>query len=224
MGDWAPDKTDTFKDADGTHAHGLLVPGRRQGASVTRLRESSDCSTSAASSIPISNRNQRVSDSSPSLRLVRPRHACRDRRHDRQRQDRPGHRPDRRGGDRRHAGDRDRSEGRPRQPAADLSRARAGGFRAVGRSQTKRAGPAQTAGGVCRRRSGDDGRRAWPSGARTARASSGCATRPNSRSTRRAARGPAAVDREVVRGARPGDRQRCRAAAGSRRRRRPPAC
>ena len=57
------------------------------------------------------------------LRLEGPGHARRLRRHDRQRQDRPLPRAARRGGDRRHPGDRHRPQGRPRQPAAHLPRA-----------------------------------------------------------------------------------------------------
>ena len=48
------------------------------------------------------------------------RHPRRLRRHDRQRQDGPVPRAARRGGDRRHPGDRHRPQGRPRQPAAHL--------------------------------------------------------------------------------------------------------
>ena len=80
----------------------------------------------------------------PPLRLEGPRHPRGLRRHDRQRQDRPLHRAARGGRDRRHPRDRDRSQGRPRQPAADLPRARAGGLRGRGSTRTTRGGRAST--------------------------------------------------------------------------------
>ena len=55
------------------------------------------------------------------LRQQGPHHARRLRRHDRQRQDGPLPVAAGRGRPRRHPGDRDRSQGRPRQPAADVS-------------------------------------------------------------------------------------------------------
>ena len=64
-----------------------------------------------------SRRRQRKDDLRP-LRLARPRHARRLRRDDRQRQDRALPVAHRGGRDRRRAGDRDRPEGRPLQPAA----------------------------------------------------------------------------------------------------------
>ena len=77
-------------------------------------------------------------------------------------------------------------EGRPREPAADVSRLRADDFAPwVNEDEARRAG--QDVDGVRRRAGASAGRRGWPSGARTARASSGCATRRSSRSTRRAA-------------------------------------
>ena len=93
MGDWQADKTDTFVDADRTHAYGLPVRGRRQGASVTDFEKLGLFYLGRE----LDPGNQVPQRHSPSLRLVRSRHARRDRRHDRQRQDRPGHRPDRRG-------------------------------------------------------------------------------------------------------------------------------
>ncbi len=141
---------------------------------------------------------------------------ARDRRHDRQRQDRPRHRPDRRSGDRRRARDRDRSERRSRQPAAHLPATCAGGLRAVGRCG--RSAPRRPdAGGVRRRRSGEvvegpgrvgPGRRAHRAAARRRRV--------RALHARQLGR-PAAVDRQVVRGARSGNRQRRGSAAGSRR-------
>ena len=105
---------------------------------------------------------------------------------DRQRQDGAGNRLAGRGGDRRHPGDRDRSQGRPGQPAPELPRAAAGGFPAVGRS--RRGGPARAhASSSSRPRRPSSGARDWPPGVRTARGSRGSATRSTWRSTRRAA-------------------------------------
>ncbi len=69
-----------------------------------------------------------------------------------------------RGGDRRHPGDRDRSQGGPRQPAADVSRVAARGFSAVDRP---RGGDAtrRFAGGAMPRRRPSSGGRGWRSGA-----------------------------------------------------------
>ncbi len=149
MGDWAPEKSDTFKDATAARARSTCT-ARMERCVSDRLSKSSDCSTSAGKST----RQPRHAGRAASLRFVGPRHARRDRRHDRQRQDRPRHRRDRRSGDRRHAGDRDRSEGRPRQPAAHLPATRAGGFRAVGRCRRGAPGRPDRR-GVCRRRSGE---------------------------------------------------------------------
>ena len=106
------------------------------------------------------------------LRLAGPRHARRVRRHDRQRQDRPLPVAHRGGRDRRRAGDPDRPEGRPLQPAA--RRFRTLRPRTSARGSTRRTRRARG----CRRTTSRSsrprpGRRAWPSGARTARASRG---------------------------------------------------
>ena len=106
------------------------------------------------------------------LRLAGPRHARRVRRHDRQRQDRALPVADRGGRDRRRPGDRDRSEGRPLQPAA--RRFPTLRPRTSARGSTRRTRRARG----CRRTTSRSsrprpGRRASPSGARTARASGG---------------------------------------------------
>ena len=114
------------------------------------------------------------------LRLERPGHPRADCRHDRQRQDRAGHRAHRRSGHRRRAGDRHRPERRPDEPAADLPVARRRRLRAVGergRSASARAKRARRSPPIRPRA----GKRGWPSGARTARASRGCARLPSSR-------------------------------------------
>ena len=99
------------------------------------------------------------------------------RRDDRQRQDRPGHRPDRGGGDRRHPGDGHRSQGRPRQPAADLPRAGAGRTSRPGSTRTRPRRQGATRPTSTRSPPGRAlARTAWPSGARTASASRACAT------------------------------------------------
>ena len=94
---------------------------------------------------------------------------------------------DRGGGDRRRAGHRHRSEGRPRQPAADVPAPVRRRTSAPGSTKTKRG----DAGQLTRSLRGGRGRaldaRDWPSGGRTARGSSGCGRRPSSPSTRRAA-------------------------------------
>ncbi len=120
------------------------------------------------------------------LRLQGPGHARRLRRHDRQRQDRPVPLPARRGGHRRHPGAGHRPQGRPRQPAAHLSRAEAGRLRTRGSTRTTPASAA-SARPSSRPSRRSCGRRAWPTGGRTARASSACATPPTSPSTRPAA-------------------------------------
>ena len=82
--------------------------------------------------------------------------------------------------------DRDRPQGRPRQPDADLPGAAPRGLPAL--DQRGRRGQGRRLAGRLRRsRRPSCGARASPTGARTARASSACATRPTSRSTRRAA-------------------------------------
>ena len=121
------------------------------------------------------------------LRLEGPDDARRLRRHDRHR-GKTGlclgvHR---RGRDRRHPGDRHRSQGRPRQPAADVPGAAAGGLPAVDQRGRRAPRPARRR-TTTRSSRPSSGARAWPTGARTARASSGCGTRPTSRSTRPAA-------------------------------------
>ena len=128
------------------------------------------------------------------------------RRHDRQRQDRPLPGPDRGGRDRRHARDRDRPQGRPRQPAAHLPRPAPGGLPALDQRGRRRQGRRlarrlrQGAGRAVEegpRRLGP-GRRAHPAR---------CATRPTSRSTRRAAT-PACPSRSSARSRRRRDRSR----------------
>ena len=73
------------------------------------------------------------------LRLQGPGHPRRHRRHDGQRQDRARPVADRRSGDGRRAGAGDRSQGRPRQPAAHVPEPRARRLQAVGRSRRGRA-------------------------------------------------------------------------------------
>ena len=81
----------------------------------------------------------------------------------------------------------DRPQGRPRQPAAHLSGAATGRFRAVGRCRRSRPqGPERRR--IRRRRPPRPGARVSPSGTRTASASSGFAQPPSSRSIRRARR------------------------------------
>ena len=92
----------------------------------------------------------------------------------------------RRGGDRRHSGDRHRSQGRSGESAADVPRSAAEDFAPWINEDDARAGR------TCPGRSSPRSRRSCGEGAgavgrRTARASSGCATRPISRSTRPAA-------------------------------------
>ena len=94
--------------------------------------------------------------------------------HDRQRQDRALPLPARGGGHRRRPGDRHRPEGRPRQPAAHVPRAAARGLRAVGQSG-RGAAEGRERRRVRARSRPSCGRRGWPSGARTASASRGCA-------------------------------------------------
>ena len=121
------------------------------------------------------------------VRRPRPHHARGHRRHDRQRQDRPWHRLLEEAAHRRHPGDRDRSQGRPRQPAAHVPRAARRGLRAVGRrGRGARAGHRRRRARRARRRRGG---RAWPTwGQDGARIAPARATPPSSRSTRRAAR------------------------------------
>ena len=120
----------------------------------------------------------------PALRLARPDDPRGLRRHDRQRQDRPVPVAARGSRHRRRAGDRDRPQGRPRQPDADLPGSAARGLPAVGGCGRGRAqGPVR--GGVRRGRPRRPGRRDWPNGTRTASASSASATPPTWRSTRR---------------------------------------
>ena len=99
----------------------------------------------------------------------------------------------------------------------------AGGFLAVGRCRRSASSRADT-GGVCRRRSGEVVEGPCRVGRRTAPASSGCARPPSSRLYAGQHRRPAAVDRQVLRRAGSGNRQRRRPAAGSRQPRRPRAC
>ena len=82
------------------------------------------------------------------------------RRHDRQRQDRPLPRAARGGGDRRHPRDRDRSQGRPGEPAAHVPRAARRGLPPVDRRGRSGAHRAQTPDDV--RRSGPPS--AWRKG------------------------------------------------------------
>ena len=90
------------------------------------------------------------------LRLARPGDARRVRRHDGQRQDRALPVADRGGGHRRRAGHRHRSQGRSRQPAADVSRLAAKDFRPwIDEDEARRAG--QDARRVCRAAGGDAG-------------------------------------------------------------------
>ncbi len=79
------------------------------------------------------------------LRCARPHHACRVRRHDGQRQDRPVRRPHRRGGVGRRAGHRHRPQGGHDQPVVDLSRPASLPVPAVG--QRRRRPPQGTDGG-----------------------------------------------------------------------------
>ena len=140
----------------------------------------------------------------PALRLPGPDDPRRLHRHDRQRQDRALPVAARGGRHRRRAGHRHRPQGRHRQPAAHVSGPAAGGLPALGgRRRGRRARASRSR--ISRRQRPRPGARDSPSGTRTARASSACATRPRSRSTRRA-RTPAG---------------RCRSCARSPRRTRP---
>ena len=94
-------------------------------------------SSASSTSVARATRPARPRSARP-LRLARPGDARRLRRHDRQRQDRPVHLADRRGGHRRRPGHRDRSEGRPRQPAADLPEALAPRISGRGSTKTRR--------------------------------------------------------------------------------------
>ena len=136
---------------------------------------------------PVDPATRRGPRGAAALRFARPGHPRGLRRHDRQRQDRPLHRPARGGGDRRHAGDRDRSQGRSRQPAADLSRPLAPRTSGPGSTRRTRARKGLDVPRTSPRRRPRCGRRASPSGARTASASGASARRSTSASTRRAA-------------------------------------
>ena len=118
---------------------------------------------------------------------ARPRHPRRDRRHDRQRQDRPRHRAHRRGGDGRHAGARHRSEGRSRAICCSRSPTlAAGGVRAVGQpDEARRAGTTPRRLPSSEARALERGPRGMGAGRRAHRAAA--KPRPTSRSTRRAA-------------------------------------
>ena len=120
------------------------------------------------------------------LRLQGSRHARALRRHDRKRQDRSRHRGHRRSRDRRGAGHRHRPEGRSHEPAADVSGSAPRRTFTVGqRGRCEARREVDRPSSPPSRRSG--GRTGSPSGARTALASSVCAMRRSSRSTRRAA-------------------------------------
>ena len=106
--------------------------------------------------------------------------------HDRLGQDRPLRGRDRGSRAGRRALDRDRPQGRPRQPHADVPRAGARRLPALDQRGRRRQGRASRR-TTSPSRSPSCGRRASPTGVRTGRASSRCATRPTSRSTRRAA-------------------------------------
>ena len=130
------------------------------------------CRTSRSSASSISAGNTTSAGKRPArpaaLRLEGPDDARGLRGDDRQRQDGALPRAAGRGGDRRHPGDRDRPQGGPRQPAADASPSCAAeDFRPwVDPDEAARKG--LTARAVRRRRPPSPGRRAWPTGARTA--------------------------------------------------------
>ena len=113
------------------------------------------------------------------------------RRHDRQRQDRPVPRAARRGRHRRHSGDLHRSQGRPRQPAADVSGPGPADFEPwIDPAEAQRKGRASTQYAAQDSRAWKKG---WPSGGRRPSASASFATPSISRSTRPAATRAAAV-------------------------------
>ena len=220
MGDWAPTKTDTFNDADRPLAHDLSVSARMVRFVSDRLSKSSglfylgrevDPDTKARSETPL------LYDSSD---LVT--HAVI-----------AGMTGSGKTGLGIDVIEEAAIDGIPViaiDPKGDLGNLLldlpspvAGGFRAVGRCG--RSAPRRPdAGGVCRRRSGEvvegpgrvgPGRRAHRAAARGRRVRALHAGQH---------RRPAAVDRQVVRGAGSGNRQRRGPAAGSRRARRRPAC
>ena len=141
----------------------------------------------------------------------RPGDARRLRRHDRQRQDRPLHRPARRGGDRRHPGDRDRPQGGPVNLLLTFPELRPEDFAPwidAGRGGAGRGSP-PTSSPRSRPR---PGRRGWPTGARTARGSQRLRDAADSRIYTPGSDGRAPDLDLSSRSPRPrrGDRRRCR--------------
>ena len=164
----------------------------------------------------VDRRDRRGDRRAAALRRRRSGHARRDPRHDRQRQDRARHRADRRSGDRRRAGAGDRSQGRPLEPAADVSRTAAAASSRRGSIPTKRGCAGMTPDAFAEREAARwrEGLAEWGQSAdRIARLRAGGGLR---RLHARQPRGAAAVDPAHVPGAGRGHRRRSGAARRAR--------